>query len=69
VSAHVVNGHLEIIVADDGRGGTVAETDRLGTGVLGMQERTALLGGQLSAGNGDNGGFVVRAQLPVRLTP
>ena len=69
VSAHVVNGLLEIIVADDGRGGSVAETDRAGTGLLGMQERTAMLGGQLSASNGNNGGFVVRAQLPVRLTP
>jgi signal transduction histidine kinase len=69
VTAHVVNGQLEIIVADDGRGGSVGETDRAGTGLLGMQERTALLGGQLSAGNGNNGGFVVRAQLPVRLTP
>jgi signal transduction histidine kinase len=69
VRAHIVDGQLEIIVADDGRGGSVAETDRAGTGLLGMQERTALLGGQLFAGNGDNGGFLVRAQLPVRLTP
>ena len=69
VSAHVVDGQLQIIVADDGRGGPVAETDRAGTGLLGMQERAALLGGQFSAGKGDNGGFLVRAQLPVRLTP
>jgi signal transduction histidine kinase len=32
-----------------------------------MQERAAVLGGSLSAGHREGGGFVVRAVLPVRL--
>jgi signal transduction histidine kinase len=68
VSARIRDGQLEIVVADDGRGSMATGADRAGTGLLGMRERTALLGGQLSSGDGVDGGFVVRAQLPVRLT-
>jgi signal transduction histidine kinase len=35
----------------------------------GMRERAAVLGGQLRAGRGRAGGFVVHAVLPVRLGP
>jgi signal transduction histidine kinase len=69
VSCRIRDGQLEIVIADDGRGGTATRADLGGTGLLGMRERTALLGGQLSSGDGEDGGFVVRAQLPVRLTP
>ena len=67
VTARVRDGGLEIIVTDDGRGAPVARPDGAATGLAGMRERIALLGGQLSAGPGDNGGFVVRARLPARL--
>lgn len=36
-----------------------------GTGLLGMRERAALLGGQLSAGRRPEGGFRVTAELPL----
>ncbi|WP_369136917.1 sensor histidine kinase [Modestobacter versicolor] len=56
-------GDLVVTVTDDGTGD--AGTGTPGHGLQGMQERVALLGGRLSAGDRDGGGFVVRAVLPV----
>jgi signal transduction histidine kinase len=39
-----------------------------GHGLTGMRERAALLGGTLEAGPGDDGGFTVRARLPMGST-
>ena len=36
-----------------------------GQGLIGMHERVALLGGELTAGSAPGGGFVVAAQLPL----
>ena len=36
-----------------------------GHGLTGMRERVALLGGSLSAGPSDDGGFLVTAVLPL----
>jgi signal transduction histidine kinase len=61
---------VELCIADDGRPsgpGSTGETaaDRTtGHGLIGMRERTALLGGSLSAGPGPDGGWIVRASLP-----
>jgi signal transduction histidine kinase len=59
--------NLEII--DDGVGGPGAVTD--GTtgehGIVGMRERARLLGGTLDAGPLPDGGFRVRAHLPVEV--
>jgi signal transduction histidine kinase len=40
-----------------------------GSGITGMRERAAALGGDLSAGFRRGGGFLVSAWLPVRLAP
>jgi signal transduction histidine kinase len=54
---------LEITVEDDGPG--PAEAARRGFGLVGLGERVALLGGELSAGRaGPGGGFRVHARLP-----
>jgi signal transduction histidine kinase len=57
---------LELRVADDGRGprdaGHGAEG---GQGIVGMRERVALLGGELTTGARPGGGFQVRACLPL----
>jgi signal transduction histidine kinase len=53
---------LEIEVVDDGRGGKV---NGRGHGLIGMRERVMLYGGELDAGSRSEGGFFVRARLPV----
>ncbi len=37
-----------------------------GLGLVGMRERVALLGGRMSAGPTQEGGFVVRVEIPER---
>ncbi|SFP98034.1 Signal transduction histidine kinase [Actinomadura madurae] len=57
-------GELLIEVADDGPGQAAAPG--AGSGVDGMRERARALGGELTAGPGPHGGFLVRARLPYR---
>jgi signal transduction histidine kinase len=57
---------LEILVADDGRGLHDPDAGGGGRGILGMRERAALLGGQLTAGPRPGGGFQVQACLPLQ---
>jgi signal transduction histidine kinase len=70
---------VRVTVRDDGtaaphdhgvRDGTVSDQGRhdpgvAGNGIAGMRARAAALGGTLSAGPGDGGGFRVEAVLPV----
>ncbi|MFF2925364.1 sensor histidine kinase [Streptomyces celluloflavus] len=53
---------LAVRIADDGPGplGVVHS----GHGLAGMQERAVLLGGQLTAGPGPAGGFLIEAEIP-----
>jgi signal transduction histidine kinase len=57
---------LTITVTDNGRGPSPSAPPSAGLGVVGMRERAALLGGQLTAGPRREGGFAVEARLPVR---
>jgi len=54
---------VRVRVTDDG-GGDHAAGEHTGHGLIGLRERVTLLGGRLSAGNGDRGGFAVDASLP-----
>ena len=56
------NGALEIEVVDDGRGAAAVTP---GHGIIGMRERAALFGGDLTAGPAAGGGFAVRARIPL----
>lgn len=54
--------HVE--VTDDGAGPTTLASETGGRGLLGMRERAELLGGHLSAGPHEGGGFRVAATIP-----
>jgi signal transduction histidine kinase len=56
------DGELTLQIDDDGRGGAAADG---GSGIAGMRERAAALGGRLDAGPGPRGGFRVSAHLPL----
>jgi signal transduction histidine kinase len=56
---------LEVSVVDDGCEHAPKPTSGGGRGIVGMTERAKVLGGHLSAGPDDGGGFSVRASLPL----
>ncbi|MEV0311224.1 histidine kinase [Nonomuraea fuscirosea] len=59
---------VEISVTDEGRTTPAPQPDGTtpsGRGILGMRERCRLLGGELDAGPLPDGGFQVRARLPL----
>ena len=55
-------GEVELEVADDGAGGGNGAGG--GHGLIGIQERVAMLGGDVEAGRRPDGGYAVRARLP-----
>ena len=55
---------LELHISDDGRGALNGQGGS-GHGLVGMRERVSLYGGSLEAGSADEGGFTVRATLPI----
>jgi signal transduction histidine kinase len=58
---------LDIEVVDDGNGGPPS-VDGTGHGLIGMRERVALYGGELSTGPREAGGYAVHARLPLNGT-
>jgi signal transduction histidine kinase len=66
-TVRVAYGAAEVVVevTDDGTGADPAGADGGGHGIAGMRERVAALGGELRAGPRPQGGFQVRARLPL----
>jgi signal transduction histidine kinase len=56
---------LEVEVTDDGVAEPVQSTVDGGNGLRGIAERVGMLSGELTAGPGPDGGFRVRARLPI----
>jgi signal transduction histidine kinase len=66
VTLERTDGSYRIEVHDDGSGSIpFPASESGGRGLLGMRERAELLGGHLSAGPADGGGFAVVATLPM----
>jgi signal transduction histidine kinase len=57
------DGHVELTVTDDGSGDGGGESG--GHGLVGMRERVSVYGGELEAGPLAEGGYRLRAKLPV----
>ncbi|MFD0692073.1 sensor histidine kinase [Actinomadura fibrosa] len=55
---------IAVRVEDDGRGVSLLDDHPGGSGIRGMRERAAALGGTFSAGPRTGGGFAVQATLP-----
>jgi signal transduction histidine kinase len=60
---------LTVQVDDDGQGSRADGAAGAGTGIVGMRERVGALGGELQAGPRPDGGFQVRARLPLGGAP
>jgi signal transduction histidine kinase len=65
VSLRYVADALELQVRDDGRGGAPVNGEGSGHGLIGMRERVALFGGELSASPRPDHGYEVRARIPL----
>jgi signal transduction histidine kinase len=65
VGLRLDDGYLQVDVVNDAGAGPAAFGDGTGTGLAGMRERAAALGGTLEAGPRPEGGFAVRARLPI----
>jgi PAS domain S-box-containing protein len=70
IDLHVLDGALELSVRDDGIGFDVAAAKARAiagnsVGILGMQERVALMGGEYDIVRIPNGGTEVRARFPL----
>ena len=64
VRVHYAVDSLELEIVDDGAGAPSRAPG--GHGLVGMRERVALYGGRLDTGRAADGGFTVRALLPIR---
>ena len=68
VQLRYVADALELQVLDDGRGTTSLNGETDGQGLIGMRERVALFGGELTAEPRSGRGYEVRARLPLEET-
>jgi signal transduction histidine kinase len=65
ITLRVEGDALRIDVADDGTGAVLGAPSTGGHGLRGMTERAAALGGEVSAGPAERGGWHVHARLPL----
>jgi signal transduction histidine kinase len=59
------NGAVAALIEDDGRGFQPGADDDAGLGLVGMNERVALLGGRLTVESTSGAGTTVVAEVPL----
>jgi signal transduction histidine kinase len=70
VSLHYTATDLRLSISDTGRGmAPRPSSGSSGHGLIGMRERAALVGGELTVASGRPSGVVVTARLPIGLAP
>jgi signal transduction histidine kinase len=69
VTLHCGADKIELTVRDTGRGACGEPDERRGNGLRGMRERVAMLDGTVTVGDAPDGGFQVRAELPLTDQP
>jgi signal transduction histidine kinase len=71
VRVHYGPGNVELEISDDGKSSRNAASGAGagGRGLIGMRERVAVFGGQLTVGLAPGGGFRVHATLPTGVKP
>ncbi len=65
VSLHLINGHIEVNIKDDGIGFDVSQASGDGLGLHGMRERIRLFGGVFAVVSHPGEGTHIRFSLPV----
>ena len=65
VLVRYADGAVELQISDDGKGVSDGSAESGGHGLMGMRERVAVYGGDLEAGPRPEGGFALRARLPI----
>ncbi|AMW08797.1 hypothetical protein A4E84_04340 [Streptomyces qaidamensis] len=66
VELHYAHDALHVSIRDNGPGAPPAPPGSGGHGLLGMRERVAAVGGQISTGPAAAGGFLVKASFPAK---
>jgi len=67
VDLNVDDHHVNVRVRDNGRGIEKAHFDSVSLGIVGMQERCRMIGGELKIDGSREKGTVVRLRIPVRV--
>ena len=66
VTIEYSNNMMELDISDDGQGKTSNNRSKSGDrGIIGMEERVNLHGGEIETGNAKGGGFFVKVKLPL----
>lgn len=72
ISLHYTDEQVQLVVQDDGVGAAPEVLDQLtteksnGFGLISARRQVAALGGSFDVSNGEEGGLVVRARVPIR---
>lgn len=67
ITCRIVTGRLMLSVTNAAPIGPIAMPAQVGHGLIGMSERAESVGGSVTAAPTDDGGFAVRAVLPLRI--